>query len=283
MRLALWVHKFGIPGLTLVITKVKKFFRAPWFYIGQLRKLSIQSLSYVFRGTSFYLQGQMDIHPKSKWHSPEFVTANGGFFPSEDHQIRKIHDLEPWDSTRRDMLVLLLRNVVAYRVPGDLAEVGVYKGRTARLIHHYLPERDLHLFDTFEGFGERGVATERQKSGLDIRATHFSDTSLEAVKAFVGGADDKVHFYKGYFPDSIPDTLLNRKFAFVHLDADLFDPIIAGLEFFHARLSSGGILLVHDFNAWPGARLAVEDFCRQRGVVPIPMPDKSGSALITKP
>ena len=60
------------------------------------------------------------------------------------------------DTVRRDMLVLLLRDLIERRVPGDMAELGVYKGLTARLIHHYAPERTLHLYDTFQGFDPRG-------------------------------------------------------------------------------------------------------------------------------
>jgi len=265
-----------------MIVKIKKFLAAPGYYGRQIRKRLIQALSYFFRGTSFYLQGQMDIHPKSRWHSTEFVASNGGFFPTDDNEDRQICDLEPWDSTRRDMLILLLRNIISYKVPGDLAEVGVYKGHTARLIHHYLPERELHLFDTFQGFGERSVSTEQEKSGFAISASHFSDTSLESVKAYVGGVSGRVHYYPGYFPESVPGDLRNKTFAFVHLDADLYEPISAGLDFFFARMSSGGVLLVHDFNSWPGARLAVEEFCCRKGIIPIPMPDKSGSALIRK-
>jgi len=70
--------------------------------------------------------------------------------------------------------------------------------------------------------------------------------------------------------------------VFVHLDADLYDPTLSGLRFFYPRLSKRGILLVHDYNAWPGARRAVDEFFSALPELPIPMPDKSGSALIVK-
>src|SRR5471030_1513196 len=37
------------------------------------------------------------------------------------------------------------------RIPGDIAEVGVAHGRSAKLIAQYAPDRELHLFDTFNG------------------------------------------------------------------------------------------------------------------------------------
>src|SRR4051812_43432638 len=37
------------------------------------------------------------------------------------------------------------------RLPGDFAEVGVYQGASARILCEIKGDRQLHLFDTFEG------------------------------------------------------------------------------------------------------------------------------------
>ena len=66
--------------------------------------------------------------------------------------MRNIIDICSHDLVRRDMIVLLLRTIVENETKGEIAELGVYKGETAKLIHHYCPERMLNLFDTFEGF-----------------------------------------------------------------------------------------------------------------------------------
>ena len=55
-----------------------------------------------------------------------------------------------------------------------------------------------------------------------------------------------------------------------------------GLRFFYPRMSPRGSLLIHDYNAWPGARRAVDEFFADKGELPVPMPDKSGSALVIK-
>ena len=236
----------------------------------------------LLKNTSFFMQGQMDISPRSRWYNKEFERETGGFFPKGSRDGRKIHDLEPWDCTRRDMLVLLLRTVIERDIKGDLAEVGVYKGNTARLIHHYLPERQLHLFDTFEGFTERSVTAEKENTSFSTKGKKFSDTSLEGVKRFVSQQNDNVHYYKGYFPDSIPPGFGASTFSFVSLDADLFEPTLEGLKFFYPRMSVNGLLVVHDYNAWIGARKAVDQFFLDKAEMPVPMPDKSGSALIIR-
>lgn len=258
---------------------IVKLLRNPRKYVPIAFAATLKRCSRFAQNGSFFLQGQMDIHPKGFWHT-ELVKVTGGFFPPQDGVRREIRNLDPHDNTRRDMLALLLRTVIAQQVPGSFAELGVYQGLTARLIHHYAPERPLHLFDTFEGFTDRSSSEElrsvRQSSAL------FSDTSLEAVTRFVAATNQNVHFHKGFFPESIPASLGDETFAFVHLDADLYAPIWQGLQFFYPRMARRGILVVHDYNSWPGARSAVDEFFVNKPELPIPMPDKSGSAVIVK-
>jgi O-methyltransferase len=260
---------------------VRKLVTNPGRYLPIARKAALQQLCWMFKDASFFLQGQMDIHPKSRWHT-DFAQQTGGFFLKGDEVDRRICDLDPHDNTRRDMLVLLLRTLVEKGIRGALAEIGVYQGLTAKLLHYYLPERRLYLFDTFEGFTERSAIAEQKNTGLKIESAYFSDTSLEAVRSYIQPVNDRVSFHQGYFPASIPSTLEAESFAFVHLDADLYEPIAAGLEFFYSRLVTHGMLVIHDYNAWPGARSAVDNFFRDKPELPIPMPDKSGSALVVK-
>ena len=263
-------------------SRIRKFVEDPAKYLPIARKMAQQSLCRPLQDTAFYMQGQMDINPKSRWHSDEFASSVGGFYPVGRAENRKICNLEPWDNTRRDMLILLLRTIITKDIPGEFAEIGVYQGSTARLIHHYAPERRLHLFDTFEGFTDRSVAAEQDNVNYAVDSAHFADTSLERVAAAIAASNDNVAFHQGYFPDSIPPGFEEQTYAFVHLDADLYEPTFQGLTFFYPRMATNGLFVVHDYNAWPGARKAVDDFFADKPELVIPMPDKSGSAVIAK-
>lgn len=262
--------------------RIRKLLCDPGRYVPIGVKMLEQPLSYVFARTAFYLQGQMDIHPKSRWYNGDFVAKTGGFFLRGDSTPRTIMNLQPWDCARRDMIVLLLRSLVARRVEGQMAELGVYQGRTARLMHHYMPERELHLFDTFAGFDRRDVEKDKALDGSNASVDDFVDTDIEKVLSHIGAANENVHVHAGYFPASIPPRLHSVKFAFVHLDADLYEPTLEGLRFFFERVVPGGYILIHDYNAWIGARKAVDEFFADKVEVPVPMPDKSGSALVAK-
>lgn len=276
------MHPQDLNKTQTLFARIMKYARSPRFYLRRLYKLSLWKLSDLLGDAPFYLHSQMDINPKSYWFNTDFAARNGGFFPPNDTGGRTISKFPAWDNVRRDMLILLLRRVLAEGVPGNFAEVGVYKGLTARLIHHYAPERVLYLFDTFQGFTERSVSRELAATGHLVSAAHFSDTSIEAVRAFIQPQNNNVRFIQGYFPDSARNVLKGEMFAFVHLDADLYEPTYSGLEFFFPKLSYNGMIVVHDYNAWPGARRAVDDFMKGRRDPLIPMPDKSGSALIVR-
>ena len=264
-------------------SRLAKLVSNPARYLPVVRKVMLQKLCWAFKDASFFMQGQMDINPRSRWyHGSEIVAKTGGLYLKSDTVQRRIYSLDAHDNVRRDMLVLLLRTLIERKTAGAFAEIGVYQGRTAKLIHHYAPERRLYLFDTFEGFTQRSAVAEAESTGFRVGAAEFSDTSLARVKGYIQQQNDNVSYHQGYFPESIPPQLRTERFAFVHLDADLYAPIRSGLEFFYPRLPAGGVLLVHDYNAWIGSRTAVDEFFTDKPEVPIPMPDKSGSVLIVK-
>lgn len=144
----------------------------------------------------------------------------------------------------------------------ELAEVGVYKGDFSRLLNELFPERRLHLFDTFEGFDERDIETEKQNRFSVAGERQFEDTSVEIVKNKMV-VPDNVVFHKGYFPETA--KTLSSTFALVRLDLDLYEPTRKGLDLFYGKMASGGVILVHDYygDAYKGIKESVNEFLSQ--------------------
>ena len=164
-------------------------------------------------------------------------------------------------------------------VEGAFAELGVYKGESANLLHLMDPGREFHLFDTFEGFKEKDLVNETGKAATYTTA-NFADTSLNKVKRKL--SSEKFIFHKGYFPDSAKD-LKGVQYALVNMDVDLYNPTHAGLEYFYPRLSKGGVILIHDYTPdWPGIVKAVDEFCKKNSIVKVPLPDVDGTVMIFK-
>ena len=143
-------------------------------------------------------------------------------------------------------------------IGGDIAEVGVFQGGTARLIATLKKERRLHLFDSFCGMRETTNGKDLHQKG------EFAATSLESVKAYLGEFDD-IDFYPGWFPET-SEPVKDRIFSLVHLDVDLYQSTRDALEFFYPRLNRGGFILSHDFNsiACPGVKEAFEEFFQNK-------------------
>lgn len=177
-------------------------------------------------------------------------------------------------------LEMIAREVYARKIMGAAAEVGVYKGHFARHINHFFPDRRLYLFDTFEGFDERDTKTEVEHNFSDGKQD-FSDTTVKAVLKEMERKEMCI-VKKGYFPDTAAGV--EDEFVFVSLDADLYKPILAGLDFFYPRLVHGGSIMVHDFNnqCYKGARQAVTEFCDRERIGYFCLSDLCGSAVITK-
>lgn len=169
-------------------------------------------------------------------------------------------------------------------VPGAVAELGVYKGDFSLELRRQFPGRLLYLFDTFEGFNADDVKIETTGSFSQSKPEDFTDTSAEYV---LGRFDDTsaIVLKKGYFPDTAAG-LENEVFAFVSLDADLYAPTLAGLEFFYPRLSPGGAILLHDYGSkrFSGVFEAVSDYEKKHGrLMLVPLCDLHKSCIILRP
>jgi O-methyltransferase len=193
---------------------------------------------------------------------------------------RRAIDNNYFDHVRLSTLELLAYEINKKQLKGNVAELGVYKGKFARFINHYFSDRTLYLFDTFEGFDERDTQKEKSEN-FSSGDQDFSDTSVESVLSIMPHRD-KCKPIKGFFPESAKG--FDDQLVLVSLDADLYEPIYNGLVFFYPRLANGGYILVHDFNNdnYKGSRKAVEQFCQEQGVGFMPIPDSGGTAIIAK-
>ncbi|MDP1621891.1 MAG: TylF/MycF/NovP-related O-methyltransferase [Bacteroidales bacterium] len=164
-------------------------------------------------------------------------------------------------------------------VPGVLVELGVYKGDSAQVIHHLDPERQLHLFDTFAGFTASDLLMENGEAAT-YTTKNFADTSVQTVLRKIDG-NYNIIIHQGHFPESARG--FHETVALVNMDADLYNPTKAGLEFFYPLLSPGGVIMVHDYNyKWPGIIKAVDDFVKTIPEKPVLLPDINGTVVLIK-
>lgn len=184
------------------------------------------------------------------------------------------------DQVRMVFLLSMVENLKERKISGAFAELGVFQGHTAKLFNQLDPDRELYLFDTFEGFSQKDLEMEVSTS----EQHQFKKTSLDLVRKFLGDSN-KIKFFPGYFPESAKAVTGDSAFALVHLDCDLYAPMVEGLKYFYPRLKPGGAMIIHDYQnvaSWPGVKKAVDEFLADKPERLILIPDASGTAAFVK-
>jgi hypothetical protein len=156
------------------------------------------------------------------------------------------------------------------RLPGALAEAGVYRGGSAKILCHVKGESPIYLFDTFEGMPE----VDAKRDGVFSKGD-FADTQYNEVVSYLSGYKN-VHAYKGFFPESAVDKEPEQQtYRFVHLDMDIYDSTIQALRFFYPRMVRGALLVSHDYNRLdaPGVKRAFNEFFSDKPETVIPLWD----------
>lgn len=187
---------------------------------------------------------------------------------------------------RHYTLCYLLRN--APLATGDVCELGCWRGLSAYQIANHLGlsggKTVFHIFDSFEGLSpfekEDAPCFNAGDARLQERRKQFAcslETVQENLQEFLF-----IQYYQGWIPTRFPDVQ-NHQFSFVHIDVDMYQPIIDSFRFFYPRLVEGGIMVFDDYGytQFPGAKKAVDEYLAE---IPHPffLPLPSGQAFVIK-
>jgi len=177
------------------------------------------------------------------------------------------NDLE-WPRLRRrvtppdhyDVLELAVR--LAYRVPGNIVEFGVFEGGSTRALRRALrrlqrgqilgPRKQIFACDSFEGLPE---PYENREAG-----------SFACTPPQIRG----VHIIEGSFEESLTVELARRvgRVALASLDADVYSSTLCALRWLTPLLDAGSLVLFDEYLGADGAAecRAHEDWARETGV-----------------
>jgi O-methyltransferase len=165
----------------------------------------------------------------------------------------------------------------ARSVQGNFAEAGVYRGGSARLLAEFVKDTDkkFYLFDSFQGLPKTDPTRDPH-----FREGDFSE-GAESVKQRLSEFQPWIDFRKGWIPDTF-DGLANERYAFAHVDVDLYQATLDCCRYFYPRLTPGGILLFDEygFASTRGEKLAADEFFSDKPERPIPL--ITGQALVLK-
>jgi O-methyltransferase len=182
-------------------------------------------------------------------------------------------------------LIDAVRYCVARDIPGAFAECGVWKGGSVVAMILTLQalgrdDRDLYLYDTFEGMtapGDEDTSPfevparetwdaaqrtgERAWAGY-FRPETFSEEQVRTTLEATGYPAERLHLVRGRVEDTLPASAPERV-ALLRLDTDWYESTRHELVHLYPRLSEGGVLIVDDYGHWEGARRAVDEYFEQ--------------------
>jgi len=157
------------------------------------------------------------------------------------------------------------------KIEGDLAEVGVYRGGSAKLICMAKDaNKKLHLFDTFSGLPSVSPIDQPYLSQGQYSAPE------EAVRNYLKNYPN-VFFHVGVFPKDTGSSVSKTLFSLVNLDVDTYKNTLECIEWFYPRLKIGGIMISHNYSNLPGVRKAFDDFFHNK---PEPVLEMPGSQCL---
>ncbi len=196
-------------------------------------------------------------------------------FESSYLRAMRVTSSRPWPVLRRARFRTLVNMLSeTSSLAGAIAECGCFRGLSSYLMCSTLRTRSpgfrgggYHIFDSFQGLSAPTLDDDvppEFKGAKRIRAMCVEGAfvaSLDSVRRNLAEFPD-IEFHPGWIPLTF-QGLPERKYRFVHVDVDLYDPTIESFDYFHPRLAAGGILVSDDYG-WPGARRAIEEFCAER-------------------
>jgi len=207
----------------------------------------------------------------------------GADFP--ETTVDTINRVRPYTMTtvaRIEAVCSATEYVVRNKIPGAFVESGVWKGGSSMaaaltLIKNGVTDRDLYLFDTFEGMPPPGdedavigsdnasirawweAENERRARSGEDPWLHASVDMVRRNMSLTGYDLDHVQLVPGMVEDTVPGSAPDQ-IAFLRLDTDYYSSTKVELETMFPRLSPGSIMIVDDYGFTEGTRKAVDDY-----------------------
>eukprot|EP00928_Gymnodinium_smaydae_P074394 TRINITY_DN57450_c0_g1_i1.p1 TRINITY_DN57450_c0_g1~~TRINITY_DN57450_c0_g1_i1.p1 ORF type:complete len:362 (-),score=72.58 TRINITY_DN57450_c0_g1_i1:2-1087(-) len=189
-----------------------------------------------------------------------------------------------WEHVPRISMVSLagMRNTVhlllaadRLGIPGDFAELGVWRGGMSLLMAMamvrgrarygaYHGDRRMWLFDTFSGFGSNNTGVDAVFNDVDNSAGGW-ERVVELFRSYFS-LDRFAVFFRGPFHETLPRLHSSQAFAVLRLDCDMYSSLMDALCYMYDLLNVGGFVIIDDWGSWPQAKLAVGTFLEETGL-----------------
>jgi O-methyltransferase len=167
--------------------------------------------------------------------------------------------------------IILGNEVIQNRVPGDVVELGVFKGGSSSVLVHTF-EKCAHkrfwFYDSFAGHPEidaiKNPGMENWK-GKHIGTQEEAKHNIQTMNPEMD--EQRIVWRKGFFKDTLKEEL-PEVIAYLHIDCDWYECHIETLDALYDRVAWGGAVVFDDVGTYGFARAGVMDWIRKRDLIP---------------
>lgn len=173
---------------------------------------------------------------------------------------------------RLDNLQSCIEQILEDGIEGDFLEAGVWRGgccifMRALLAAYDCEDRTVWVCDSFQGLPESKRHEDMPFKMSADRLPFLAVTEAEVRENFrrFRLLDAQVKFVPGWFSHSLKKAPVER-LALLRIDADLYDSTMDVLTYLYGKVSSGGWVVIDDYNILPPCKDAVDTFRCENGI-----------------
>jgi O-methyltransferase len=210
--------------------------------------------------------------PKEQSYPPDF----------RKEEAELIREVRPWTMTSMERIYALIqavRYVSANAIEGAIVECGVWRGGSMLAVAKTLlglqnTERDLYLFDTFEGMskptgkdvdysGKRAFDVLQEDPGYKCEGAPLEE--VKKVLYATGYPKEKLHFVAGKVEETLPGGA-PETISLLRLDTDWYASTKHELVHLFPRLARGGVIIIDDYGHWRGLQQACDEYFAEKSI-----------------
>ena len=160
---------------------------------------------------------------------------------------------------------------LSLNVPGAIVECGVFKGASLsrfsilRNLFKLEHQKPIYGFDVFGAFPETDFEGDRdaRKKFIDNAGSEgiSVDDLYQSLK--LRGLEENLCLIRGDIRKTLPTYVEENQdleISFLNIDTDLYEPCVTALEKLYPLVSSGGVVLLDNYNVFPGETKAVDEY-----------------------
>ena len=162
------------------------------------------------------------------------------------------------------------------KIGGAIVECGIFKGASFSRFAMYrkimnLGNKGLIGFDSFGDFPETNYEDDKILRSNFIEVTGGKSISKEQLLKVlkIKECEQKIELHEGDITKTVPEFVMNNpdlKISLLNLDVDIYEPTVTILEYLFPKISLGGVLILDDYNSFPGETNAVNEYFADKNI-----------------